>query len=74
MGDDSGDDVETSKREALAESGSWTRSEAFHAIPRSVLIANLDAANVCDNKTWMDYLELIEQCFSNLRAQPWLTL
>ena len=41
MGYDSGDDVETSKREALAESGRWARVEALHAIPCSVLIATL---------------------------------
>ena len=41
MGYDIGDDVETSKREALAESGRWARVEALHAIPRSVLIATL---------------------------------
>ena len=41
MGYDIGDDVETSKREALAESGRWARVEALHAIPRSVLISTL---------------------------------
>ena len=41
VGYDNGDDVETSKREALAESGRWARVEALHAIPRSVLIATL---------------------------------
>ena len=41
MGYDSGDDVETSKREALAEAARWARVEALHAVPRSVLIATL---------------------------------
>ena len=39
MGYDSGDEVETSKRDALAESGRWARVEALHVTPRSVLIA-----------------------------------
>ena len=34
MGYDNGDDVETSKREALAETGRWARVEALHAVPR----------------------------------------
>ena len=38
---DNGDHVETSKREALAETGRWARVEALHAVPRSVLIATL---------------------------------
>ena len=74
MGYDNGDDVETSKREALAESGRWARVEALHAIPRLVLVADPDAANVCEKKTWMERLELVEQCLSKLRAQPWLTV
>ena len=41
MGHDNGDDVETSKRETLAELGRWARVEALHAIPRPVLIATL---------------------------------
>ena len=41
FGYDNGDDVETSKREALAVSGRWARVEALHAVPRSVLIATL---------------------------------
>ena len=51
--------------------------DTIRSVPRDPTLSvdrDLDAANVCDNKTWMDYLELIEQCFSNLRAQPWLTL
>ena len=40
-GYDNGDEVETSKREALAESGRWARVEGLHAILRSVLIATL---------------------------------
>ena len=39
LGFDNGDDVETSKREALAESGQWARVEALQAVPRLVLIA-----------------------------------
>ena len=35
------DDVETSKREALAESGRRARVEALHAIQRSVFIVTL---------------------------------
>ena len=38
---DSGDDVDTSKREALTESGRWARVEALHAVPLSVLIETL---------------------------------
>ena len=30
------------------------------------------AANVCDKKTWMERLELVEQGLSKLRGQPWL--
>ena len=41
MGYDDGDEVESCKREALAESGRWAQVEALHAIPRSVLIATL---------------------------------
>ena len=41
VGYDNGDDVETSRREALAESGRWARVEACHAIQCSVLIATL---------------------------------
>ena len=41
MGYHNGDDGGTSKREALAETGRWTRVEALHAVPRSVLIATL---------------------------------
>ena len=40
-GHENGDDVETSKREALAESGRWARVGALHAIPRPVMIATL---------------------------------
>ena len=67
MGYDSGDDAETSKREALAESGRWARVEALHAIPRSVLIA-----------TFMQQTFPIEPGLSKLRgklrAQLWLTV
>ena len=35
---------------------------------------NLDAAHVCDKKTWMERLELVEQGLSKLRALPWLTV
>ena len=38
---DGGDKVESSKREALAETGRWARVKALHAVPRSVLIATL---------------------------------
>ena len=31
-------------------------------------------ANVCDKKTWMERLELVEQGLSKLRPQPWLTV
>ena len=41
VGYDNGDDGETSKREAPAETGRWARVEALHAVPRSVLIATL---------------------------------
>ena len=41
LGYDNGDDGETSKREALAETGRRTQVEALHAVPRSVLIATL---------------------------------
>ena len=41
MGYDNGDDVETSKREALAETRRCARVEALHALPRSFLIATL---------------------------------
>ena len=35
---------------------------------------NFDAANVCDKKTWMARLELVEQGLSKQRAQAWLTV
>ena len=36
MGYDNGDDVETSKQEALAVSGRWARVEALHAVQEDV--------------------------------------
>ena len=42
-GYDNGDDVETSKREALAESGRWARVEALHATPTLTVDRDLDA-------------------------------
>ena len=35
---------------------------------------DFDAANVRDQKTWMERLELVEQGLSKLRAQLWLTI
>ena len=35
---------------------------------------DIDATNVCDKKTWMERLELVEQGLSKLRAQPRLTV
>ena len=35
---------------------------------------DVDARNVCDKKTRLERLELIEQGLSKLRAQPWLTV
>ena len=61
MGYDNGDDVETSKREALAESGRWARVEALHAIPRSVLIATLmQQTFVTRRRGWNDWNWLSE--------------
>ena len=55
-GYDNGDDVETSKREALAESGRWARVEALHAIPRSVLVATLmQQTFVTRRRGWNDW-------------------
>ena len=56
VGYDNGDDVETSKREALAESGRWTGVEALHAVPRSVLIATvMQQAFVTRRRGWSDW-------------------
>ena len=56
MGHDNGDDVETSKRAALAESGRWARVEALHAIPRSVLIATqMQQAFTTRRHRWNDW-------------------
>ena len=35
---------------------------------------DIDATNVCDKKTWMEGLALVEQGFRKLCAQPWLTV
>ena len=70
---DNDDDAETSKREALAESGRWA-VEASKCDPTLSVGRDLDATNVCDEKTWMERLELAEQGLSKLRAQPWLTV
>ena len=56
----SSDDVETSKWEALASSGRWALS----------VDRDFDATIVCDKKTWMEQLELIEQGLS----QPLMTV
>ena len=56
MGYDNGDDVETSKRKALAGSGRWAQVEAVHAIPRSVLIATLmEQTLVTRRRGWNDW-------------------
>ena len=56
MGYDNGDDVETSKREALTESRRWARVEALHAFPRSVLIATLlQQTFVTRRRGWNDW-------------------
>ena len=60
MGHDSGDEVETSKREALAESGRRSTSRSIACDLTLSADRNLDAANVCDKKTWMERLELVE--------------
>ena len=65
MGYDNGDDVETSKREALAEPA---RGPALR------VGRNPDAARVHDETTSMEGLELVEQGLSKLRPQPWLTV
>ena len=49
-----------------------TRSVACN--PTFRVDRGLDAANVCDKKTWMERLELAEHGLSTLRAQPWLTV
>ena len=41
IGYDNGHKAGTSKREAVAEPGRWSRVEALHAVPRAVLIATL---------------------------------
>ena len=74
VGHVNGDDVETSNREALAESGRWARVESVACDPTLSVDRNFDATNVCDKKTWLERLELVEQGLSKLRAQPWLTV
>ena len=74
LGYDNGDDVETSKREALAESGRWARVEALYAISRSVLVATLMQMTFCDEKMRMERLELVKQGLNKPCAQPWLTI
>ena len=64
---DNGDDVETIKREALAESRRWARVDALHAIPRSVLIAT-PMQQAHDETTSM---ELAAQGLSKLCPQSW---
>ena len=50
MGHDIGDDVETSKREALAESRTMGTSRSFARNPTLSVDCDLDATNVCDKK------------------------
>ena len=38
--------------------------------PTLSVIRDFDAANVCDKKTWMERLEMVEQGLRKLRAQP----
>ena len=42
--------------------------------PKLSVDRDFDATNVCDNKTWMERLELVEQGLSKLRSQLWLTV
>ena len=56
MGYDEGDDVETSKLEALAESRRWAQVESLHAIPPSVFTATLILqAFVARRRGWNDW-------------------
>ena len=70
MGHDNGDDVETSKREALAESQRWARVEALHAIPRSVLIATLmQQTFVSRRRGWNDWNGVEQSLASYVRSR-----
>ena len=68
MGYDNGDEVETSMREALAESGRWARVEPLHAFPRSVLIATLMQQTFVTRRPGWERLQLVEQSLSKLRG------
>ena len=77
MGYDSGDDVETIKREALARGRTMGTSRRAACDPTHSVDRDHDATNFCDMKTRLERLELVEQGLSKLRgklrAQPWLT-
>ena len=73
MGHDNGDD-ETSKREALAESGTMGTSRSAACDPTLSVVLDFDATNFCDKKAWMGRLDLVEQGLSKLRALPWRTV
>ena len=63
IGFDSGDEVDTSNREALAEITTMGTSRSFACDPTLSVDRDLDAANVCHRKTWMERLEMVEQGF-----------
>ena len=71
---DSGDEAETSKREALAEPGRWARVEALNAIPRSVLIATLMQRTFVTRIHGWNGWNWLSTGLNELRGQPWLTV